>query len=58
MADLLYVLVISGFFGLAVLFVHGCERIIGPDPVQDVDAVPTEGECAPGPAKAVVEVGS
>lgn len=32
MADLLFVLLIVGFFGLAVLLVAACDRIIGPDP--------------------------
>jgi hypothetical protein len=32
MADLLFVLLILGFFALAVLLVAACDRIIGPDP--------------------------
>ena len=31
MADLIYVMVIIGFFALAALFVVACDRIIGPD---------------------------
>ena len=31
MVDLLLVLVMTAFFGLAVLFVKACERIVGPD---------------------------
>jgi hypothetical protein len=31
MADLIYVVVIVAFFGLAVLLVRACEHIIGPD---------------------------
>jgi len=30
-ADLLYLLVLIGFFALMVLFVRVCERIVGPD---------------------------
>jgi len=32
MADLLFVFLIVGFFGIAVLLVAACDRIIGPDP--------------------------
>ncbi len=32
MADLLFIVIIVGFFGLAVLLVTACDRIIGPDP--------------------------
>ena len=31
MVDLLLVLVMTAFFGLAVLFVKACEHIVGPD---------------------------
>ena len=31
MIDLLLVLVMTAFFGLAVFFVKACERIVGPD---------------------------
>jgi hypothetical protein len=31
MVDILVLLILSAFFALAVLFVHACERIIGPD---------------------------
>jgi hypothetical protein len=31
MVDILVLLLITGFFALAVLFVYACERIIGPD---------------------------
>jgi hypothetical protein len=31
MEDLIYVAVIIAFFGLAALFVVGCDKIIGPD---------------------------
>jgi hypothetical protein len=31
MADLLFVLIVVGFFGLMVLLVKACDRIIGPD---------------------------
>jgi hypothetical protein len=38
MTDLLMVALFTGFFGLALLFVKGCERIVGADvenPVAD-----------------------
>ena len=31
MADLLHVAAIVGFFALAGLLVHACDRVIGPD---------------------------
>jgi hypothetical protein len=31
MVDLLLVLIMTAFFGLAVLFVKACELIVGPD---------------------------
>lgn len=31
MADVIFLMVIIGFFALAVLFVRGCDRVIGPD---------------------------
>ena len=31
MADLLFILIVVGFFGLMVLLVKACDRIIGPD---------------------------
>jgi hypothetical protein len=30
-ADVLFVTILVAFFALAVVFVHACERIIGPD---------------------------
>ena len=32
MADLIFVALVVAFFGLAVLLVQACDRIIGPDP--------------------------
>jgi len=31
MADLLFIVIVVGFFGLMVLLVKACDRIIGPD---------------------------
>jgi len=31
MADVIFLAVIIGFFALTVLFVRGCDRVIGPD---------------------------
>ena len=42
MADLVFLLVIVGFFALMVLLVRACDHVIGPDPVEsgssDADA--------------------
>jgi hypothetical protein len=47
MADLLVLLLVLGFFGLCVAFVHGCDRIIGPDDDTDLDApAATQGDDA------------
>jgi hypothetical protein len=37
MADLWVVLGTLAFFGLCVAFVHGCDRIIGPDEASDLE---------------------
>ena len=37
MADLWVVLGTLTFFALCVAFVHGCDRIIGPDEASDLD---------------------
>ena len=38
MADVVFIAILVAFFGVALLFVKGCERIIGPDlAVIDVD---------------------
>jgi hypothetical protein len=37
MADLWVVITVAGFFGLCVAFVHGCDRMIGPDEAYDLD---------------------
>ncbi len=31
MADVVFIAILVGFFAVALLFVKGCERIIGPD---------------------------
>jgi uncharacterized iron-regulated membrane protein len=49
MADLLLVLIMAAFFGLALLFVKACERIVGPDIEAtrvDADPVAAESEVA------------
>jgi hypothetical protein len=43
MADVLVFVLALGFFGLCVAFVHGCDRIIGPDEDADLDAVASSG---------------
>ena len=44
MTDLLMVALFAGFFGLALLFVKGCERIVGADiePAGTDEAEPAE----------------
>ena len=40
MADIVFVLVSVGFFGLCVLFIRGCERILrGNEDTADTDGV-------------------
>jgi hypothetical protein len=41
MADIAFVAIALGFFGLAYLYVLGCDRIVGRDP-----AVAADGEVA------------
>ena len=40
MGDLIFLLIVLGFFAVTVLFVKACDSIIGPDP--DVSSVPDE----------------
>jgi uncharacterized iron-regulated membrane protein len=42
MADLLFILIVVGFFGLMVLLVKACDRIIGPDESLESSAVRTD----------------
>ena len=37
MADVWVLVGVIAFFGLCVAFVHGCDRIIGPDAESDLD---------------------
>jgi hypothetical protein len=46
MADVTFVLVIVGFFGLAYLLVRACERIIGSEEEVPVIAEPSEERLA------------
>jgi len=48
-ADVLFLAVLVAFFALAVVFVHACERIIGPDLEGEV---PVEEPSEPGQAAA------
>ncbi len=41
MADVLVVVTVLAFFGLCVAFVWGCDRIIGPDELEDTDRAET-----------------
>jgi hypothetical protein len=42
--DVLFLAIILVFFAVAVLFVHACERIVGPDLEGDAPAETTEPE--------------
>ena len=44
MVDLLLVLIMTAFFGISVLFVKACERIVGPD--MDATRVDTDTSAA------------
>jgi hypothetical protein len=56
MADLIYLAVLFAFFGVAALFVMGCDRIIGPDETalrEGLSTVPTpEADAEPRKAAA------
>jgi hypothetical protein len=43
MADLFVVVTVLAFFGLCVALVWGCDRIIGPDDDQTIEATLDEG---------------
>lgn len=38
MADIAFLIVTAGFFGLAALLIRGCDGIIGPDTTSPSDA--------------------
>jgi hypothetical protein len=42
MADLWVVLAVLAFFALCVALVWGCDRIIGPDELEDLDEQPDD----------------
>jgi len=44
MTDLLLIAVLCAFFGLALLFVKACERIVGPDTETERLEVETPGD--------------
>jgi hypothetical protein len=46
MADLWFVLVVLAFFGLCVVFVRGCDLIIGADEVSDLRETDEAAELA------------
>lgn len=46
MTDVLFLAVLVAFFAVAVVFVHACERIIGPDLEADAPADAAEPERA------------
>ena len=47
MADVIFVLVVVGFFGLMVLLVKACDHIIGPDDTSAAPPPVTVGADAP-----------
>ncbi len=57
MADLLFVLIVVGFFGLMVLLVKACDRIIGPDEPYESSEPSAASDSEPAePAAAEAEV--
>jgi hypothetical protein len=46
MADVIFLAIMVAFFALAVLFVRGCERVIGPDVEAARDAEPSSERAA------------
>jgi hypothetical protein len=42
MADVLFILIVVGFFGLMVLLVKACDHIIGPDESSEAPTVLAE----------------
>ncbi len=46
MADVLFILVVVAFFGLMVLLVHACDRMIGPD---ELAITPESAPATPDP---------
>jgi uncharacterized iron-regulated membrane protein len=47
MADVLFIFIVVAFFGLMVLFVKACDRVIGPD---ELASVPESDAASPDPA--------
>lgn len=50
MSDVIFVAVVIAFFAVAVAYVKGCERIVGPD---DVVRVPSDDGSSDEPADEV-----
>ena len=46
MADVLFLAILIVFFALAVVFVHACDRIIGPDLEAEANGTVSESERA------------
>lgn len=46
MDDLLFVALLIGFFGLSVVFVHACERILGVDEPEVVEIPESDAQVA------------
>jgi hypothetical protein len=45
-ADVLFLAILVAFFALAVVFVHACERIIGPDLEAEASVEEPESQAA------------
>ena len=56
MSDLIYLLVIVGFFALAAGLVRACEHIIGPDPVPATTSTTSSTSAEPDAAARPAEV--
>ena len=47
MRDLIYLLITLAFFATCVGLIKGCDLVIGPDELEDVDETPTSAEPRP-----------
>jgi len=44
MRDLIFIALALGFFAVCVAYIHLCDRVIGPDPIDDMIAPSPEHE--------------
>jgi hypothetical protein len=46
MRDVLFVLIVIGFFALTGLYVRGCAAVVGPGPEPEIGGADEDGEAA------------